>query len=249
MAAKTHADALKAKQKRQKIFVVVGAIVLVGLLVFQVPRVMKQMHHKTPAAAPASTTTTPATPAATAASRESASLATPPTPVADGQLASFSRFSSKDPFKQQIGDGPSANDDDTNPGGGSSSGASGTADASASSGERSGTASSATAGSGSSPHRAANSAVISVNGTVTSVKTGTDFPQPSAAEPNAVPLFHLVSQTATTARIAIVGGSYSNGAAAVTLSVNKPVTLMNMADGTRYKLVLKPRGTAVRAQG
>jgi hypothetical protein len=31
----------------------------------------------------------------------------------------------------------------------------------------------------------------------------------------------------------------------VTLRVNKPVTLMNTADGTRYKLILKPQGTPV----
>ena len=34
---------------------------------------------------------------------------------------------------------------------------------------------------------------------------------------------------------------------AVTLTENKPVTLMNAADGTRYKLILKPVGTAVTA--
>jgi len=42
-----------------------------------------------------------------------------------------------------------------------------------------------------------------------------------------------------------VGGSYASGAATVTLHENKPVTLMNTADGTRYKLVLKPQGTPV----
>jgi hypothetical protein len=53
--------------------------------------------------------------------------------------------------------------------------------------------------------------------------------------------------TAHTAKISIVGGSYANGAPAVTLQENKPVTLMNTADGTRYKLILKPVGTAVAA--
>jgi hypothetical protein len=33
----------------------------------------------------------------------------------------------------------------------------------------------------------------------------------------------------------------------VTLHVNKPVTLMNTADGTRYRLILKPQGTPVPA--
>ena len=70
------------------------------------------------------------------------------------------------------------------------------------------------------------------------------------AEPDrsvVVPLFHLISVTAHTAKISIVGGSYANGAPAVTLRENKAVTLMNTADGTRYKLILKPVGTAVPA--
>jgi hypothetical protein len=62
-----------------------------------------------------------------------------------------------------------------------------------------------------------------------------------------VPLFHLVSVTAHTATISIAGGSYATGAPTVTLKENKPVTLMNTADGTRYTLILKPLGTAVSA--
>jgi hypothetical protein len=77
------------------------------------------------------------------------------------------------------------------------------------------------------------------------VATKTNFPQPSAADPTVVPLFHLVSVTAHTATISIAGGSYATGAPTVTLKENKPVTLMNTADGTRYTLVLKPLGTAV----
>jgi len=77
------------------------------------------------------------------------------------------------------------------------------------------------------------------------VTVGGDFPQPSASDPSAQPLFHLVSLTAHTAKVSIVGGSYTNGAPTATLRENHPVTLMNTADGTRYKLILKPVGTAV----
>ena len=63
-------------------------------------------------------------------------------------------------------------------------------------------------------------------------------PEASASDSSVVPLFHLVSVTAHTAKISIVGGSYSSGAPAVTLRENKPVTLMNTADGTRYVLRL-----------
>jgi hypothetical protein len=86
-----------------------------------------------------------------------------------------------------------------------------------------------------------------VNGTLYSVAVGTDFPQASASDSSVVPLFHLVSVTAHTAKISIVGGSYANGSPTVTLTENKPLTLMNTADGTRYKLILKPVGTAVSA--
>jgi hypothetical protein len=79
------------------------------------------------------------------------------------------------------------------------------------------------------------------------IPVGTDFPQPSTADPGATPFFHLVSVTAHTAKISIVGGSYSSGGSTVTLRENKPLTLMNTADGSRYKLILKPQGTNVPA--
>jgi hypothetical protein len=57
-------------------------------------------------------------------------------------------------------------------------------------------------------------------------------------------LFQLVSLTAHTATVAIVGGSYASGTPNLKLKENKPVTLVNTADGTRYTLVLYPQGTA-----
>ena len=85
--------------------------------------------------------------------------------------------------------------------------------------------------------------MISVNGTLYEVSVGTDFPTATNAEPDLVPLFHLISLTLHSAKISIAGGSYANGARAVTLRENKATTLMNTADGTRYVLVLKPQGT------
>ena len=242
--AKKHADLLKAKQKRQKIIAAVGGLVLLALLGIQVPRVMKQLHKPPPPTLPPPTTTVAASSASVPSTPSSAPvLASADVKAADGQLASFSRFSSKDPFAQQLGDRGRGNSPSAN--------GSGAADRSAPAG---GGGSGSTSGSGtntasgSSKRRATTEAVISVNGTLTAVATGGEFPQPTAADPNAVPLFRLVSQAATTASIAIVGGSYSSGATTVTLRVNKPVTLMNTADGTRYKLVLKPRGTRVPTQ-
>jgi hypothetical protein len=56
-------------------------------------------------------------------------------------------------------------------------------------------------------------------------------------------LFQLLSLTTHTATITIVGGSYASGSQTLTLKENKPVTLVNTADGTRYTLVLYPQGT------
>src|SRR4051812_33595225 len=239
MASKKHVDPLKAKQKRQKIIAAVLGVLFIGVLAFQVPRVMKMM--KTPpnphANDSVTTTTATGTPSLAAPTLRGAEQpTTDPTigaPVAvsatptvqDGQLASFSRFASKDPFNQQLSD-----DKGSSPSSSSSSGAG---------------SGSAGSGGGSSPSQIPTgskprpgSAVISVNGTLYTVATASDFPQ-------ANPLFHLVSVTAHSAKVSIAGGSYSSGAPTVTLTENKPVTLVNTADGTRYTLILKPLGTGV----
>jgi hypothetical protein len=241
--ARRHADALKAKEKKQKILLAVLGVVFLGLAAFQGPKMWKRMH---PAAAPTPTATTPTTTNPTlaaptlggsqtpgASTPGGGSLASAPAPtLADGQLTSFSRFASKDPFAQQLSDkNPELS--------GSSPSSSGGAGGSSGGGRKS----SSRGGSASDPKP--GTAVISVNGTLYTVAVGTDFPSASTTDPSVVPLFHLISLTAHTAKISIVGGSYSNGAPSVTLRENKLVTLMNTADGTRYKLILKPVGTAV----
>lgn len=87
------------------------------------------------------------------------------------------------------------------------------------------------------------SAVIAVNGVKALVTAASDFPLTS--DPTTNGLFRLVSLTRTTAKIAIVGGSYASGAATLTLHVGQPVTLANTADGTRYTLELFRQGTTV----
>jgi hypothetical protein len=241
-------DAFKAKEKKQRIIAGVGGLVLVALLVIQVPKVMKQLNKgkggpavSAAVAAPSVGTPTPSLVAPNLRGAEQGTTSPGATGgqlvvsstgavATQGQLASFSRFASKDPFSQQV-----------------SSGAAPTGSGSAkptSSGGSAGSPGSVSTGTASSTR----SAVISVNGTLMSVTAGDDFPQPTATDPTANPFFHLVSVTATTAKISIAGGSYANGAATVTLRVGKAVTLMNTADGSRYRLILKPRGTAVTTQ-
>ena len=77
-----------------------------------------------------------------------------------------------------------------------------------------------------------------MNGSSESVTSGSNFPAAS-------PVFQLLSLTATTAKVSVVGGSYASGAATLTLKVNTSVTLVNTADGTRYTLLLLPQGTQV----
>jgi len=252
--ANKRVDSLKAKQKKQKILAAVLGVVFLGVVAFEGPKLWKQLH---PAASQANVswneraTTTTGTPSLAApslsgsetpgsASSTGSSLASSPSPkVADGQLSSFSLFASKDPFAQQLSDSPTASTSSS----GTPSGGSGSK---SSSGRRnSGASSSSPGGSASAP--TPGTAVISVNGTLYSVAVGNDFPAASSTDPSIQPLFHLVSVTAHTARVSIVGGSYANGAPTVTLQENKPVTLMNTADGTRYKLILKPVGTPVAA--
>ena len=175
MARKT-VDPLKAKQKKQKIVATVLGVVFVGLLAFQVPRVMKQLHPAAPvhsssssSSSSSTTTTTAGTPSLAAPTLSSGSqtpgagsgsdpslASAAAAAVADGQLTSFSRFASKDPFAQQLSDKKSS----------SSPGASG-GDSSTSSG---GGTKSSSGGSASAPNP--GTAIISVNGTLYTVTVG-----------------------------------------------------------------------------
>lgn len=238
MASKRDLLDPKAKAARQKKIAAVGLVLLVALLVFQVPRTLKMLHPKPPphiqySAAPA--TPAPGTPApAAGAPAITQPVSAPassggadalvvntdlsPAPL-DGQLTSFTRFTSKDPFQQQV----------TN---GSATGASSPSTPTPKkppAGANGGTA--VPSGGSTTPAPAPLSATISINGVESTVNVNSDFPAAS-------PLFHLVSLTSTTAKISIAGGSLASGAPTVTLRLGKPLTLMNTADGTRYKLVL-----------
>ncbi len=240
--AKSLAADQRAKVKKQKIILAVGGVLLLGLLAFQVPKMMAMLNAKPPPDPPGAVEMPPnGFPAGSAplaaptlegsngsngvsgavAARggivdSSALTATP----ASGQLVSFGRFASKDPFAQQV---------DTSPGGGTpSSGGSG--------GATTPKPVPPVGPLGPSPGAPAakpppTTASISVNGIVETVGLGVDFPV-------AAPVFHLVALTATSARIAIVGGSYADGAATVTLKKGKTLTLENTSDGSRYVLRL-----------
>ena len=223
-----------AKERKQKKLAIVLGVVLLAVVGFQAPRIMKMFKGDEVAAAPAVVPTTAPTAPAGPVSLQPPTLAgggavptggtTAPgalpgseaSPLASpGQLISFSRFESKDPFAQQLEDTPVAQES-----GGTPSGKAG--EQGAVKGGKQSPAATATV---------ARAAVIAVNGARETVSPGGGFPAAS-------PLFTLVSLTKTSAAIAIAGGSYADGAKTTQLRRGETLTLMNTADGVRYELKL-----------
>jgi hypothetical protein len=246
VARKSPNDTAKEKAAKQKKTVIVLGVVLAGAVAFAAHTMMGMSG--SPSSAPQASTTTaastpaPAAPAGTAlpaapslgsiaptATTPSAStsplVSAVQAPVDTGQLQSFSLFESKDPFHTSGPGAGGASSSPSSPSGGTSSGGG-----------------SAPKIPPAPPAPPPTSAVISVNGTSESVLSGSNFPAAS-------PVFQLLSLTATTAKISVVGGSYASGAGTLTLKVNKPVTLVNTADGTRYTILLMPQGTQASASG
>jgi hypothetical protein len=258
--AKKKVDPLQAKAAKQKKIAIGGGVLLLLLVVLQGPGLMKKLKGpsgpdwRTAAPAATSTTATPgglalptlggAAPVAAAptAGPTAALVADTPPTAAVGQLASFGRFQSKDPFASQIPTVGTTTTPVPTPPSAPGSGTGGTGGTGATPGG--GPAAPPTP-----PAPAPTSAVISVNGIQGAVTAGADFPQASDAAPTATPVFHLISLTQKTAKVAIAGGSYANGAPSLTLTVGKPVTLLNTADGSRYTLKLFPQGTQLPAAG
>jgi hypothetical protein len=241
-------DPKAAAEKRKKLIAIVGALLLAGLLAIQVPRTMKMLNRApstapaaetAPAAAPATAAPAAATPGAAAPAAAAVLVDTDVAPApADGQLVSFGRFRSKDPFAQQVDDAAAgeAAPERPAPAGGTPAPASQAGGGGAVSGGDAPPAPSSAGGPA--PREAGNPApatptraTISVNGAAEEVTAESDFP---AVEP----IFTLVSIGKSSVKLAIAGGSYSTGAETVTLALGKSVTLMNTADGARYELKL-----------
>jgi hypothetical protein len=242
----------KAKAKKQKIYAAVGGVLLLGLLAFQVPRTMKMLHppsaDSAAQTAPAATTPTSGPIAAPSLSGGNAAGVSAPAAAGElvdpdavplpqsGQLLAFGLFRTKDPFAQQLNLTCAPSSDST----GGEGAACPTKAAPASGAPPAKTPPSDPRGvpsrgvpTGAAPPTVAvlTTAVILVNGESESVTVGGQFPTTD-------PAFTLVSLTATTAKVGIAGGSFESGSPTVTLKKNKPVTLMNTADGTRYVLRL-----------
>lgn len=243
-------DRAQEKAKKQKKLAIILCSVLVLVLVYEVPKTLKLMSPAAKAPVVETSASTPAAPnptAPTSTPSPSASVSPPPAAASSapaqsivasvqvqpdpGQLTEFARFASKDPFIQSVQ--PT----------GASAGTSGTGTSSKSS---SAPPKTTTVAPKAPPAPPPTTAVISINGELVSVTVGTDFPTAGTVFDQAgAPIFHLVSLTQKTAKVAIAGGSYADGAPALSLAVGTPVTLQNTADGTRYTLLLEPQGTRV----
>lgn len=221
----------KAKARKQKIVAAVLGVVLLGVMAYQAPTILglfgggssEVASEPAPPAppaptAPASGAPAAATPAAPAGSAQLVDTDLAPAPT-QGQLVTFDRFESKDPFAQQAeeeGDGAAAAGQPAPPR--DSGQAEDRGDAGAQPAPP--------------PPVKVEGATISVNGVSSQVAVGGDFPEDD-------PIFKLVSLTRTSAKVGIVDGTYATGSATITLKRGgKPVTLMNTADGTTYVLRL-----------
>ncbi|MGH2933558.1 MAG: hypothetical protein ACRDL2_03465 [Gaiellaceae bacterium] len=235
-------DRAQEKARKQKRLAAILGGFLVLVLVYEVPHTMKLMHKsaKAPVVETSSSTPPAATPTSPAPAATPSNASAPPVAApaysslgsglvsavqvtADpGQLTQFERFASKDPFLQSVQK------------------ASGTASPAAggTGATPTGTKTSTSAKPKTPPAPPPTSAVISLNGELMSVAVGAAFPASGG-------IFQLDSLTQKSAKVTIVGGSYADGAPALTLAVGTPVTLQNTADGTRYTLILEPQGTQV----
>jgi hypothetical protein len=223
------ADARAARERKQKMFVVIGGVVLLALLAFQLPRILggssssaEPVAETTTGGDAAATSTVAPTSAPTQVALRDTDRRPAPTP---DKLRSFSLFSAKNPFVQQV-TAPSPSDGST--------GSAGEAP-----------------GKEEKPKEPVPSEGFTVGGTpvaavtVISVNGSRQALVPGAAFPSADPVFVLVAEQAEakTVVIGIAGGAYESGAKTAKLRVGKPLVLVNTTTGARYRLVLVAVGT------
>ena len=255
MAAK-RIDPLKAKQAKQKKIAIGGAVLLLALLAFQGPKTLKMLQGPQPVAAPTSTSPTTTTPAptvpavggtdttaapvaATGADLAAVADSDAAPAVEQGQLATFERFSSKDPFAQQAEPvevaTPVAPAKDTTekPATNAKDGDGKTGSGDGAAGESGSDGGFTTGGSTERKPVIATATSISVNGVAEDVALAATFPKDE-------PTFVLVSiaTDGKSVELGIAGGEYATGGETMKLGLGKKITLQNTADGSRYEIEL-----------
>jgi hypothetical protein len=218
-------QARAARERKQKIFVAVGGIVLLGLLAFQLPKILGGSGSASAAPAAEVTAGGETEPGAQSAQINVALTDTDrPLDVGPGQLRSFGAFRMKDPFVQQVvapepSELPSAAPTQpTRPKAPSKQFTPGKTSAAA-------------------------VTVISVNGVRQALERGARFP-------SSAPVFVLVSEQpkAKTVVVGIPGGKYANGSRTTKLEIGKPLVFVNAKSDVRYRVVLvKVGGSKAKA--
>jgi hypothetical protein len=233
---KSTAEMKAAKQKK---IAIGGAVLLVGIMAFQGPKMLKLMSggSSSAATAPAAVAppVTPGVPAApTPATPVSAPVVTPT------KFVSFETFSTKDPFAQQVKGTNADVEDQVKPTAKPTTAAgtttkTPTTTASPSSTPASGAgASTSTAKSSfkvATPSGGTGTAVLTVNGKRQTVAEESDFPK-------ADPVFTLSIVGSGSVSVAIAGGSLKAGGKTFKLKLGKPLTLLNTSNGQKYTLEL-----------
>jgi hypothetical protein len=231
MAANKATDLKAAKDAKQKKILIVLGIVLLGLMAFQLPKLMGGKSE--PEAAPATTVACDpaAVPGAVAPSTAPVNLAAAAKgarpKAGESQLASFSLFEAKDPFVQKIIDKTAAA---TNAPAGADAGKGAPAD---------GGAGGITVGGEKPPAIVYGFATLSVNGESEPVQLKSEFPVGD-------PMFVVAVIGKGLIKVGIAGGKLTNGKLA-TIKLDKSLTLVNDATGARYVIQLLYTGTAPEA--
>ncbi len=229
-------DPRAARERKQKIFVLVGGLVLAAMLAFQLPKLLGGSSSSEAATtAPASVVAGPITSATTTANAASAAAGSTTVVSASSsvastpKLSSFSIFQRKDPFVQQVETADGLEPPAAGVAKDGKEGAKGETPT--------GTFTTGAKG-------AAAATIVTVNGARQVLVPGMKFPAGD-------PLFVLVAekQGAKSVVVGIVGGAYSGGAKTTTLKVGKPLTLVNTTTGARYKISLVSVGNGDQANG
>jgi len=217
-------DARAARERKQKIFVVVGGLLLLALFAFQLPRLL---------GGSSSSSASPAADA-TVAGDETGAVATQVTPVVRvgvephtgsrlTKLTTLSLFAPRDPFVQQVATNAPPP----------------VAEAAAGVAKNVAKAQVPGASKGFSTKPAATSVtIVSVNGARQTLEPGVTFPTSD-------PVFVLVAERpqSKSVVIGVVGGAYASGAKTTKLVVGKPLTLVNTTTGAHYRISLVSVGS------
>ncbi len=239
------ADVAAAKQRQQRMILIVLGVLFVGLLAFQGPKLMKQLKgNSKSSAAPAVTTPTTdgtaVTPTTVGGGTTSPAVVTgnthvqsakvagvvlkpagPPAPTT-GQLWSLSRFKAKDPFVQQVKVATAA------------AGAAATAGSSPVTGPTPNGSAGAPSGVLATPTTSTPTplgyATLIVNGKAQQLQLKQLFPK-------GLPTFVLLAVDKGSVKIGVAGGKFTDGVA-VKLVLGKRVVLMNTTTGQRFVMKL-----------